>query len=316
MITTRKVQPEETKKPATRRVRGSAKTSKAAKSNPVALVALDRPREIRVRQSEPTARPVRGARRVMVSASLFALLLAACASLVFGFRSERLKIAEIDTKGASPAVLANIGAAIGPSCQVSAAKTQDDRIMLQCDRLDPLLPSIVAFSSADLQDQIQRIPAVKSAHVQTQLPDRISISVEEREPEAGWIVGSSVYRVAADGTVLDQGPTDGLKVIIGDTSNTPVKAGDRVDAKAILGAEELQNRLPAELNIPIKQIQYSPTDGLAVVTDPDMVAMFGAPDNLGYKMAELQRIIQLAKDRKTAPVFVDVRYKTPFYRSR
>jgi len=34
------------------------------------------------------------------------------------------------------------------------------------------------------------------------------------------------------------------------------------------------------------------------------------------KMAELQRVVQLVKDKKTTLAFVDLRYNTPYFRAR
>jgi len=89
-----------------------------------------------------------------------------------------------------------------------------------------------------------------------------------------------------------------------------------VDPKVIKGAEQLQSQLPGQFGIAAKRIQYSPADGLAVIGDGDLIAMFGEPADLDLKMAELQRIMQLAGDKKNALAFVDLRYKTPYYRTR
>ncbi|MDE3076979.1 MAG: FtsQ-type POTRA domain-containing protein [Chloroflexota bacterium] len=269
---------------------------------------------------------MQGARRALVSLSLAALLAAACASVAFAFRSERFHISEVDVDGASPAIVDQIGPAIALSCRPPSAEQRPSAgqspsagpgpTILQCNPHDPLLPSILVFNTAELRAEIERIPAVKSASVRGLLPNRLAISIEQRRPEAAWVVGPTVYRVAADGTVIDSGSPEGLKVVVGSVEGPPIKPGDRVDPRAIRGAEELQTRLPAELNIPVKRIEYSATNGLAVIGEADVIAMFGEPDNLGLKMAELQRILQLAKDKKTTPAFVDLRYKTPYYRTR
>ena len=134
--------------------------------------------------------------------------------------------------------------------------------------------------------------------------------------EAAWVVGTQIFRVATDGTVIDQGSPDGLKVVIGQVAGDPVKPGDSVDMAVVRAAETLQERLPADVGVAAKRIQYSPADGLAVVGDQDFVAMFGPPQDLNLKMAELQRVLQVAKDKKTPLTFVDLRYKTPYFRAR
>jgi cell division septal protein FtsQ len=171
------------------------------------------------------------------------------------------------------------------------------------------------LSPHDMEQEIMRMPAVKSAHVSARLPDRLTVTIQERAPEAAWVVGPDIFRVANDGMVIDQGSPDGLKVVIGQVAGDPVKPGDTVDPNVIKGAEQLNSELAGRNGFASQRIQYSPADGLAVVGDNGLIAMFGSPSDLGLKVAELQRIVQLAQDKKSPLTFVDLRYKTPYYRT-
>jgi len=277
---------------------------------PVAVVSVDRPRQLRAerRAPEPDS-PPRERRQVLASIGLTMLLAGCVAGLGWALQSDTFRLREVSISGASPAVQQAVEDAVAPSC----AEQWPGYVECPPDRLGP---STLTMNTADLMRQLKTIPLVKSATVRTLLPNRLEIAVTERRPEAVWLVGSETYRVADDGMVIDRGSTDGLKVAIGQVGGDPKKPGDTVDMSIVKGAELLQERLPTEAGIPPKRIQYSPDDGLAVIADQDMIAMFGPPKDLDLKMAELQRIVQLAKDKKATLAFVDLRYKTPYYRTR
>jgi hypothetical protein len=273
----------------------------------VAVVSVDRPRQIATAQPAPK-RPGNG-KRVLANTGLVLLLGGALAGLGWAFQSDTFRVREVDVSATSATVRQSIEDMLAPGCPESVPG------MVECP--DGLLgANELTLSTADLQRQLQQIPLVKSATVKSQLPDRLEIDVVERQPEAAWLVGSQVFRVADDGVVIDEGSANGLKVAIGQVAGEAVKPGDKIDLAVIKGAELLQDQLPATLGIPAKRIQYSPVDGLAVIGDQDFIAMFGPPQDLNLKMAELQRVVQLAKDKKATLAFVDLRYKTPYFRTR
>jgi cell division septal protein FtsQ len=275
-----------------------------------AVVAVDRPRTLRYDQpaEQPPSRPARG-QRVLSAATLTLLLGGVVAGLVWAIQSETFRIHSVQVDGASPRVRQAIEDQLAPGCVELLPNVAD------CPP-EHLGPNVLTLSTAELEKQLIHMPLIKSARVTAQLPDQLLITVTERQPEAAWVVGSDVFRVADDGVVIDRGSPEGLKVVIGQVAGDPIKPGDTIDLNILKGAEVLQQRLPADFAIPARRIQYSPADGLAVVGDQDFVAMFGQPQDLDLKMAELQRIVQLARDKKTELAFVDLRYKTPYYRPR
>jgi cell division septal protein FtsQ len=274
-----------------------------------ATVAVDRTRSIR--ENRPTQtdsqKPAR-AGGLLPGFALCVLLAGCLAGLIFGFQSDTFRIAHIEISGASPAVEQQIEDAIVPGCLETTSGVVD------C--LPGMLgPNELTFNSDEIQQQLERTPAIKSVRVRPLLPNRLSIVVTERQPEIAWLVGPDTYRVAADGIVIDRGVADGLKLRIGQVGGEAVKPGDQVDVNVIKGAELLQDHLASDFGITPLRIQYSPSDGLAVVGDQEMIAMFGPPQDLNLKMAELQRIVELAKGQKRPLAFVDLRYKTPYFRT-
>ena len=273
-----------------------------------AVVAVDRPRQIGSRPA-PAPRPRLDGRRALANACLVLLLAGTLAGLGWAFATDIFRVRQVEVNASSTAVRQAVEDAIVPGCPEVAPGS------VKCAE-GQLGPNELTLSAAEVARQVKTIPLVKSASVTAELPDRLRIDVVERQPAAAWVVGTQIFRVADDGVVIDQGSPNGLKVVIGQVGGDPVKPGQKVPVDVIQAAELLQDQLPTTLGIPAKRIQYSPADGLAVVSDPDFVAMFGSSDNLNLKMAELQRVVQLAKDKKATLSFVDLRYKTPYFRTR
>ncbi|HEX6511418.1 MAG TPA: FtsQ-type POTRA domain-containing protein [Chloroflexota bacterium] len=271
------------------------------------LVAVDRPRAIRHAHEAP-AQPQRG-RSGFGAAALVLLLAGSLAGLAWAFQSDTFRVADVHIGEASPPVRQAIEDLVAPGC------LEDLPGSVHCPP-EALGPNELTLSTTELARQMERLPLVKSASVTARLPNQLRVTVAERQPEAAWLVGTQTFRVADDGVVLDQGSAQGLKVAIGQVAGEAVKPGDKIDVQIIKAAEQLHDRLPADYGITPRRIQYSPTDGLAVIGDQDFIAMFGPPVDLNLKMAELQRIMQLAGDKKSTLGFVDLRYKTPYYRTR
>ncbi len=248
-------------------------------------------------------------KRVLANTALILLLGGTLAGLGWAFQSDTFRVRQVNVNATSATVRHSVEDLVAPGCLESLPGS------VECPN-GQLGPNELTLSASEMQRQLQQIPLVKSAVVKLQLPDGLRIDVVERQPEAAWVVGSQIFRVANDGVVIDQGSPDGLKVVIGQVAGEPVKPGDKIDMEVVKGAELLQEQLPAALGIAARRIQYSPVDGLAVIGDQDFMAMFGPPQDLNLKMAELARVVQLAKDKKTTLAFVDVRSRTPYFRAR
>ncbi|HLY67708.1 MAG TPA: FtsQ-type POTRA domain-containing protein [Chloroflexota bacterium] len=229
------------------------------------------------------------------------------AALGFAARSDTFRVRALKIDGASTNVQHNVEDALVPGC----SETSETTVVCPPNRLGP---NELTLSTRELEQQLASMPAIAQAHVTARLPGTLQIALVERQPEVAWVVGPDVYRVAADGMVIDQGSPAGLKIVIGQVAGDAVKPGDRIDVSVIEGAKLLQERLPMDAGLNPQRIQYSAADGLAVIGDQNLIAMFGAPQDLNLKMAELQRILDLARGQKSPLAFVDLRYKTPYFR--
>ncbi len=64
--------------------------------------------------------------------------------------------------------------------------------------------SLLFVDAADVRDRLMQLPLVKTARVLKLYPDRLVISIEEREPAALWQRDGKIAVVAADGKVIDE----------------------------------------------------------------------------------------------------------------
>jgi cell division protein FtsQ len=61
---------------------------------------------------------------------------------------------------------------------------------------------VLALDSEALADRLQALPAVASVRVEPLLPDRLSVTIEEKEPAFVWVTGTARLVGAADGTLI------------------------------------------------------------------------------------------------------------------
>jgi len=181
-------------------------------------------------------------KRVLANTALILLLGGTLAGLGWAFQSDTFRVRQVNVNATSATVRQSVDDLVAPGCLASLPGS------VECPN-GQLGPNELTLSASEMQRQLQQIPLVKSAVVKLQLPDGLRIDVVERQPEAAWVVGSQIFRVANDGVVIDQGSPDGLKVVIGQVAGEPVKPGDKIDMEVVKGAELLQEQLPAALGI-------------------------------------------------------------------
>src|SRR5207249_3625868 len=109
---------------------------------------------------------------------------------------------------------------------------------------------------------------VEQASAYVTLPDRLTITIDERRPEVRWQAGGTLYLVDASGRVLDTAKTAPLTntLVIEDRSKRPLQPNDRVDPDALELGRLLTLRLPAELGLKPAGIGWDIGSGVFVTT--------------------------------------------------
>ena len=134
------------------------------------------------------------------------------------------------------------------------------------------------------EEKLLAIPWVRQARVSMHLPARVTIEVVERSPIAFFRSVDGFNRVIdRDGRVLDviEGDPTDYTPIIGTGPN--LSAGQNTE-QPFLGAAELINALPADLQARLLTVTVSPEGEVSLALTNDVEVLFGRPDYFQVKL--------------------------------
>lgn len=160
------------------------------------------------------------------------------------------------------------------------------------------------------QNIARHVPSVRRVYVQCQLPDQVSIHVNEEDVQYIWRVSDTSFLVDAEGRILkaDDGAHVGL-VVVQDLDNKPVQPGGQVDRVALNAAGRLHGLLPE-----VQVFEYSTARGVSLSDARGWRVYFGDDQRLAEKVATLQALLyKLEQEHKTAKM-IDLRFEgSPCY---
>ncbi len=107
---------------------------------------------------------------------------------------------------------------------ITGQKVLGPREILDASGINPH-HSLLFLNAADIRDRLKAIPLVRDAIVTKLFPDRLTISLDERDPVALWQLNGKLSIVSGDGVVIDDVHDDrfmGLPFVVGDGANTRV----------------------------------------------------------------------------------------------
>jgi cell division protein FtsQ len=170
--------------------------------------------------------------------------------------------------------------------------------------------SIFWVDPEDVAGRVEKLPDVRSAHVDVRLPARVIINVEERVPEIVWQTGDGLWWVDPEGIVFPPHADLSDTLTIVDTDAQPVSPGQRLDPTIIETAQSLRRFLPN-----LRVMEYSRTTGISFTTGEGWPVYLGDGRNMDAKLTILVNLRQDLLARGVKPEFVDVRYvEKPFYK--
>ena len=170
--------------------------------------------------------------------------------------------------------------------------------------------SIFWVNPQRVADTVAGLPGILSAEVHCSLPNRVTITVVEREPQVVWQRAGTRWLVDEQGTVLtaQTGPGGGL--VIEDQDGSPLHPGDRVDAAAVAGARQLQGLLPE-----LSTVRYTPPTGLSFRHPLGCDVYLGTGTDMAEKVAIMQALVEQLAASGEHPEYIDLRFKdSPCYK--
>jgi cell division protein FtsQ len=160
------------------------------------------------------------------------------------------------------------------SFSVKGADTLDRQAVVEISGLKG--KSLLDLPVGDAQARLMEIPQVKSVSISKTFPQKVTITVQERQPAAFWSVNNHDYVVDADGYVLNSGVPDGPAPRIVEPDSTRIMGpGDRVHPDAVALALRLQEESPHILNQSLATIEYHQDVGVSAVFANGMRVTFG-----------------------------------------
>ncbi len=179
--------------------------------------------------------------------------------------------------------------------------------------------NIFRVNTAQLEEDLGRIPSVRRVRVLTALPDRLIVEIIEREPKAIWRTSQGPLLVDEEGMIIATGETPGGSagrpslVEILDQDQQGLAPGMTVDRRAITLAERLSVLLPAA-GLPVKEFHYSTRLGLVTLTESGIQVLFGFDGPVERGVSDLLTVLEVARRRGDQIRLVDVRPEgRPYY---
>ena len=161
-----------------------------------------------------------------------------------------------------------------------------------------------------------REPLLSSAVVTRQWPHGLHLAVEERKPGIIWTSAEHRYLVDSDGVVVGEANTNQTDLpVVADSSNLPVKVGDRVvSARFITCVDDLVRLIPAtKLGIIGLSVPATTTE-VFVTTDKSYVVKFDTTRPASESIAALTRVLaQLTATNKAPAEYIDLRIENRAY---
>lgn len=153
-------------------------------------------------------------------------------------------------------------------------------------------------------------PYVKSARVQVGLPNRVRITIVEREPRLAWDVNGAIYWADEEGVLLPRREGDGDLITLIDPAGQAALDEGHLHPEVVAGTLEVHRLLPE-----LKALQYARHLGLHFQLPEGTVCYLGDEGDLKAKVALLNALRQNLAVRGVQPQLIDLRYEgSPYYR--
>jgi cell division protein FtsQ len=147
-------------------------------------------------------------------------------------------------------------------------------------------------------------PAIKSARVDCQLPNRCTIKVQERQPSVAWRFGGAVTWIADDGMAFAAKRDTDLPLITIDALQGPaLLPGKEADQRIVKAAVAVAKALPN-----VRQYKYTTEHGLEFQSKGGYPVYLGLGDNMADRAMLWKAVEAELNAQGVTPQFVDLRY--------
>lgn len=174
---------------------------------------------------------------------------------------------------------------------------------------------------AEAETNLRRdFPAITSAKVSVELPNRVAVNIVERQPVIQWEQNGMYVWADAQGVIfIPRGARDGL-VVVSASGSPPSGSQSTTDPFApvpYLAPQIVESIRLLAPNVPSgAALLYDPKFGFGWVDARGWTVWFGSnPEQTDVKLRVYAALVDAALQRGIAPVFINVAYpNAPYYR--
>jgi cell division septal protein FtsQ len=159
-----------------------------------------------------------------------------------------------------------------------------------------------------VESTLEKLPEVKTAHVELGLPNSVWVDLQERRPIFIWQGRSQRYWVDREGIVMKERRPINLPVVV-DTDQRELQAGARINSDAVEAVAAWLQVVP----VAVRQFAWSSARGLSFVDEHGWKIYLGNANQMPEKSLALRTVTNLITQSNKKVNFIDVGEGLPYF---
>jgi hypothetical protein len=169
--------------------------------------------------------------------------------------------------------------------------------------------NIFFVDSRAVERTLAKLPAIKTVRVSANIPNQVTIEMEERKPELAWLRGNEIYWIDANGFGFPARANLAELASVRDLDQAPVKLGARVSMDVINAFWGFRRAFPDGPRV----LEWSAVRGLAYTDEHGWKIYLGGADEMAGKVAKLRALVAQLVAQNAKIKFIDVGKGDPYY---
>ncbi|NOZ48709.1 MAG: FtsQ-type POTRA domain-containing protein [Chloroflexi bacterium] len=168
--------------------------------------------------------------------------------------------------------------------------------------------SIYTIDPQEIATRLEQLPHVQTATVQTALPARLHIQLQEWEPVLIYKLHNQQYWVSPEGRVAPEAEPRAL-VVLTDEEQAVAIDDQHLNPDVVNAVLRIHQALPE-----VKSFRYQEPLGLWFASPEGWVVYLGSPDRISQKIALWETVRKRILEENLQVTLIDLRYRLPTWR--
>jgi cell division septal protein FtsQ len=214
--------------------------------------------------------------------------------------------------------------------QVQVAGTKNADLISAIRHLGIQGQDIFLLNQTELLGRLEALPLVRAASLNIQLPNMVTVTIQERIPVLFWQNGRTIYGLDQDGIAIapvnELGGSHGLATVLDQRQGVNMHSGTSITAAQIVFAQQLVQQLPALPGVAPFSLQYVNRIVVHGQSEPANQAGAGCyiivsahgwqayigdavnSNSLANRLLELRQILSIAQQGHVQLATIDLRF--------